>query len=135
MGEFVANDAELFLDALCCGMIIAVVYDLLRIYRKVIPHLNILVGIEDFIFWNIAGIYIFAVMFCSNNGVVRGFFLIGAIIGAYIYKKSLGEIVVKYVSYGINYCINIILKKPINKVIMFIRKQKEKADGKRKKNT
>lgn len=128
-----ANDAWLFLDALLCGMVIAVIYDILRIYRNVIPHLNILIGIEDFIFWNLAGIYVFAVMFGKNDGVVRGFFFVGTIIGAYIYKKSVGELLVKYSSKGINFIINIILKKPINKVIMIIRKLKEKADGKRSK--
>ena len=74
MDEFVVADAFLLLDALICGMVIAVVYDVLRIYRNIVPHFNIIVGIEDFIFWNIAGIYLFAVMFGANDGIVRGFF-------------------------------------------------------------
>lgn len=130
MGDFVAKDALLFLDALICGMIIAAAYDVIRIFRAVIPHFNIIVGIEDFIFWNVSGVYLFAVMFCENDGVIRGFFLIGAVIGAYIYKKSFGELLVKYISKGINYLVSIVLKKPVNKAIMFIRKRKEKADGK-----
>ncbi len=130
MDEFVVTDAFLFLDALMCGMVIAVVYDILRIYRNIVPHFNLIVGIEDFIFWNIAGIYLFAVVFSTNDGIVRGFFLLGAVLGAFLYKKSIGEILVKYISNGINYLMNIILKKPINNVIMMLRKRKENANGK-----
>lgn len=131
MGEFIVTDALLFLDALICGMLLAIVYDILRIFRRIIPHLNIIVSIEDFVYWNLSGIYIFAVMFGTNNGVIRGFFIVGAVIGAYIYKKSIGEFLVIIIADGINYIINIILKKPVNKVIMMIRKREETANGKK----
>ena len=131
MGDFIVTDALLFLDALICGMILAAVYDVIRIFRRIVPHLNIIINIEDFVFWNISGIYLFAVMFGTNNGVIRGYFIVGAIIGAYIYKKSIGEFMVKIISDGINYLIKIFLKKPINAVIMFLRKRKEKANGKK----
>ena len=130
MGDFVITDALLFLDALICGMIIATVYDVLRIFRNIIPHYNIIINIEDFVFWNIAGIYLFAVMLSTNNGVIRGFFLMGAVMGAYVYKKSIGELLVQMLSKGINSLVNIFLKKPINKVIMIFRKRKEKMNGK-----
>ncbi len=133
MGDFIVKDALLFLDALICGMIIAAAYDVLRIYRRIVPHMNIIVSIEDFIFWNASGVYLFAVLFGTNDGVIRGFFLGGAIIGAYIYKKSIGEILVEIISKVacnvINFLINIFLKKPANKVIMFLKKRKEKANG------
>ncbi len=131
MGDFILTDALLFLDALICGMFLAAVYDVIRIFRKIVPHLNIIINVEDFIFWNISGIYLFAVIFGANNGVVRGFFLVGAVIGAYIFEKSIGEVFVKIISNGINYLINIFLKKPINMVIMAIGKRKENANGKK----
>ena len=133
MGDFIVNDAMLFLDALICGMIIAVAYDCLRLFRVIIPHFMFFINIEDFIFWNIAGIYFFSVMFCTNDGVLRGFFLFGTVLGAYIYKKSFGEFLLKITSGGINYIINNILKKPINKVIINAIKAKELSDGRTKK--
>ena len=129
MGDFIINDAMLFLDALICGMIIAVAYDILRLFRNIIPHLIFFVNVEDFVFWNIAGIYFFAVMFSANNGVLRGFFLVGTILGAYVYKKSFGELVLGILTLGINYIINNLLKKPINKVIIKAIKAKELSDG------
>ncbi len=129
MGDFVVNDASLFLDALICGMILSGVYDVIRVFRRIVPHLNIFINIEDFVFWNVSGIYLFAVMFGTNNGVVRGFFIVGAVIGAFIYEKSVGEFLVRIISDGINYLANIFLKKPINAVIMSLRKRKEKANG------
>jgi len=129
MGDFIINDAMLFLDALICGMIIAVAYDILRLFRNIIPHLIFFVNVEDFVFWNIAGIYFFAVMFSANNGVLRGFFLVGTILGAYVYKKSFGELLFGLLTLGINYIINNLLKKPINKVIIKAIKAKELSDG------
>lgn len=129
MGDFIINDAMLFLDALICGMVIAAAYDILRLFRNIIPHLMFFVNIEDFIFWNIAGIYFFAVMFSVNDGILRGFFFTGTILGAFIYKKSFGELMLGILSLGINYIINNLLKKPINKVIIKTIKTKELSDG------
>lgn len=117
MSDFIFEDARLFMEALSCGVIIAIIYDAIRLFRWLVPHHNLFINIEDFIFWNFSGLYFFAVMFSTNDGVIRGFFLIGAIIGAYLYFNL----------------VDIILKKPVNKVIIKLKKRKEKADGKKHK--
>lgn len=132
MADFIVVEVNLLLDAILCGVIIAVCYDAFRIIRRVIPHNKYVVGIEDFIFWNIAGIYLFATMFGSNYGIIRSFFILGALLGIYIYNRLIGRWFVKLVSNGINFIINIILKKPIKKVIMIAKKIIKKITDKKK---
>ena len=117
MSDFIFEDARLFLEALACGGIIAIIYDAIRLFRWLVPHHNLFTNIEDFLFWNFSGLYFFAVMFSTNDGVIRGFFIIGGIIGAYIYLNIA----------------DIILKKPLNKVIIKLKSRKENTDGKKQK--
>lgn len=117
MGEFIFEDARLFFEAITCGCVIAMIYDALRLFRWFIPHYNLFISIEDFLFWNFSGLYFFAVMFSTNDGVIRGFFVVGGMIGAYIYLNI----------------VDIILKKPINKVIIRLKKRKENTGGKKHK--
>lgn len=121
MEAFIVKEARLFIDSLYTGLVIAALYDVLRLLRRVIRHKNIFVSIEDFLFWNMAGIFIFAVIYSENDGKIRWFIILGICIGAYIYAKSFGKFLVKYTSKIINKILNIVLKKPLNKVKIFVR--------------
>ncbi len=58
-----------FLTAILTGMFLAGVYDLILIFRNIIKHKNIFVSIEDFIYWNFVGIFLYIVIFVSNSGI------------------------------------------------------------------
>ena len=121
MEEFIVEEASLFLDSLFAGLLLMAFYDILRLLRRVIRHKNILVDIEDFLFWSMAGIFIFALIYSENDGRIRWFIILGIIIGAIVYAKSFGSFLVKYTARYINKFLNMVLKKPINKVKMTIR--------------
>ncbi|MBQ9699555.1 MAG: spore cortex biosynthesis protein YabQ [Lachnospiraceae bacterium] len=103
-----------------------VLYDILRLIRRIIPHSNIMVNIEDFIFWTMSGVIVFMLIYAENSGTLRWFVVVGIVIGAVVYAKSFGTFLVKYTSRYINIILKYILKKPLNKVKMavgyFIRK-------------
>ena len=46
-----ASENEFLLYSLLTGIFITFVYDLLRIFRRVIPHKLIFVSLEDLAFW------------------------------------------------------------------------------------
>ena len=76
MSTLVLWEADYILQCFLWGLCLIVVYDILRIIRIVIPHPNILVGIEDILYWICASIGMFFVLYKGNDGVIR-FFAIG----------------------------------------------------------
>lgn len=68
------------------------------------------------------GILLYIVIFVSNSGILRWFIIAFAMVGAWIFHKGVGQFVVMYVSKGLNLLINMVLKKPVKKVTMYITK-------------
>ena len=80
------------------GILITVLYDILRILRRIIPHNILAVSLEDFLYWTACSLMIFAMLIRENNGMLRWFAVAGAMIGMLLYKMTLGFLFVKYVS-------------------------------------
>jgi spore cortex biosynthesis protein YabQ len=76
-------------------MIIAFVYDIFRVRRKAIKSGNLIVYFEDFIYWIIVALVLFAVVYRSNEGEIRGYLILGVIIGITLYAFLLSRIVMK----------------------------------------
>jgi len=76
-------------------MIIAFVYDIFRVRRKAIKSGNLIVYFEDFIYWIIVALVLFAVVYRSNEGEIRGYLILGVIIGIILYAFLLSRIVMK----------------------------------------
>lgn len=121
MEKFIIEEARLFVDSLFTGLIVMSLYDILRLFRRIVKHKNIFVSIEDFLYWSMAGVVIFAFVYAENDGRIRWFIIGGICIGAWVYAKSFGAFLVKYTSRYINKILNIVLKKPLNKVKMALR--------------
>ena len=121
MEEYIRAQASLFLASMYVGLIIMALYDVLRLLRRIVKHNNIVVGIEDFLFWTVAGFVIFAMIYTENDGALRWFVVVGVYIGAFVYWRSFGMFMVKIVSKYVNIILKYILKKPLNKVKMVIR--------------
>ncbi len=86
------------LHALLMGIFITFVYDLLRIFRRVIPHAAFFVSLEDIAFWIYCGAEVFLLMYHEGDGSLRWFAVMGAMAGMFLYKKLISELFVKYVS-------------------------------------
>lgn len=89
----ISNQAYVFLCCVLGGMIIAFIYDVFRIRRKAIRTSNIIVYFEDFIYWILVALVLFAVVYISNEGELRGYLIVGAIIGIILYSLLLSKIV------------------------------------------
>lgn len=105
------------LSALFFGMVLAWEYDWIRILRRIIRHRSVwTMSLEDIIYWMNAAITVFGVTYEVNDGIVRGFSIIGFVLGALLYRYSFGRFFVKYVSKGINFIL-----KPLKKVLSVIK--------------
>ncbi len=80
------------------GVLITVLYDCLRILRRVVPHNIAAVSLEDLLYWMTCSVIIFAMLIRENNGMLRWFAVAGAMAGILLKKKTLGFLFVKYIS-------------------------------------
>ncbi len=59
MNPLVENQLMIFLFACALGALIGVLYDTLRIIRRVIKHSKGFVGVEDLLFFTVIGLLVF----------------------------------------------------------------------------
>lgn len=87
--------------ALIMGIFITFVYDILRIFRRILPHNNFWVSVEDLCFWVYCAAEVFLMMYHESDGTLRWFAVLGALVGMMVYKKLVSPFFVKYVSLGL----------------------------------
>ena len=68
-----------------------------------IVHKNGIVSLEDFFFWMYATLMIFRLQLAQSNGILRGFCILGMILGMMLYESILGERLVKTLQKGIGF--------------------------------
>ena len=80
------------------GFVLTMLYDLLRIFRRIIRHNKSIICLEDIIYGVFIGTYLFKVNFDNNDGTVRLFVLIALVFGGLIYSKLVSNSVVCVIS-------------------------------------
>jgi spore cortex biosynthesis protein YabQ len=89
----VSSQAQIFLYSIIGGMIIAFIYDAFRVKRKAIRTSAFIIYFEDLIYWFIVSIVMFAVVYYSNEGEIRGYIFIGTALGAILYFLLFSRVV------------------------------------------
>lgn len=69
------QELAFFCRAFLSGVILTVSYDILRIFRNVKVHNVVLTGIEDFLYWCMAGIFLFSMIYGENDGVIQRLYI------------------------------------------------------------
>ena len=82
---------SLLLQAIKLGVKLTFVYDGIRIFRILIKHKNIVASIEDIFFWMYSSIIIFEMQLEQSDGVLRGFCILGMLLGMQIGRASCRE--------------------------------------------
>ncbi|NLP17323.1 MAG: hypothetical protein GX379_09875 [Clostridiales bacterium] len=117
MNREIAIELQFFLISVLWGAIILFAYDQLRILRRVIRHNNFFVTVQDISFWIFASVFIFAMLYVKNSGTIRGFSVMGMVIGMITYHYLLSDRIVTLISRGI-----LLLMRPVSLAIRYIRK-------------
>lgn len=86
MSQDIIREITFFLHSVCMGVIITFVYDWFLILRKLIRHNMFWLSLEDFLFWAACGLGVFYMLYRENNGVLRWFTVLGAVLGMVCYK-------------------------------------------------
>ena len=100
---------KVFLISLFIGFILGLFYDFIKIFRKFILHNNIIINIEDTIYWLFMSIIIFLISLYQNNGEIRIFFIWGIFIGMVLYTTLISSFFIKFSTKIINIFIKLIL--------------------------
>lgn len=94
VSEAIGQETAILCAAVLAGAGLFFLYDILRIFRRIVPHGNIWIGVEDFIYWLVCTGVVFVMIYRENDGMVRGFALGGVILGMLLYFLLLSRFVV-----------------------------------------
>lgn len=117
MNEGIIVELEFFFVSILWGGIIIIIYDCLRVIRKVIKHKEFFVALEDVLYWVVSSLLIFNMMYKQNNGIIRIFSILAMFIGMIIYHNLFSKLLVETISFLL-----IKIKRLISKVIPLILK-------------
>ncbi|MBR4030580.1 MAG: spore cortex biosynthesis protein YabQ [Clostridia bacterium] len=100
-----------------CGIACAVVYDLLRIIRRVFNTGSKMTFFMDIIFWIMCTILTFGMVFYANYGQIRWYEGVGLVLGASVYFLSASKMVTDGGVLFLKFVISLL--KNILKVVIF----------------
>lgn len=141
MNQNIIPELHFFAASLTAGCLLAVLYDMLRVFRRLFRHSLFFVSVEDFFFWFIASIVGFSMVYIYNYGIIRWYAIVGMLLAAAVYHVFCSRFIIRF---GITVCglfFNPIRKglKKIRKAVKIIwmkcvqkKSGKEKGNGKKK---
>lgn len=89
------NQINSFAYSLASGILIAFLYDLFRIKRRVLGSSNLTLIFEDFLYWLLAGIVLFVSTIYGCHGVLRGYIFIAIFFGVTLYIMLFSKRIMK----------------------------------------
>lgn len=91
MADLIYEEVELFVVCLLLGGFLAMVYDGIRIFRMIVRHGEVVVDIEDLLFWLFTAWMVFRTLFYYNRGALRGYAFIGMFLGVLLYTLTISR--------------------------------------------
>lgn len=89
----ISEQALLFLMSVVMGVFFGLLYEVFRISRIAFNLSKLAIAIEDFVFLMLCAIGVFAFSIEYGNGMIRLFFVIGALLGAILYLLTVGRLI------------------------------------------
>lgn len=89
--EAIVGQVQYVLASFAWGVTLMFFYDFILAFRHMKKHGKFAVFIEDWIFWAVAAILVFRMIFALNNGVLRSFFVFAFLLGMVGYRKIVKE--------------------------------------------
>ncbi len=127
------DQAKIFLIFIIVGILISFIFDMFRIVRKVYKFTDIMIYIQDILFWILAGLILLFSIFKFNSGSIRLYLFFSVFIGAILYTCSISSIitnigtgVLKVLNTILNYIIKILFIpiKVVHKIICKLKNKK-----------
>ena len=91
VSETIYLEAELAANSFLLGVVLMAVYDALRLFRMMIPHGSLAIGLEDFGFWICCTMMTFRLLFLGNSGILRSYVIICVFAGMILYDRIVSQ--------------------------------------------
>ncbi len=98
MSSVIRQETAVFLFFTLHGALLTMSYDVLRALRRSARHSLLLLSLEDFLFWMAAGFQTFYLAFRESDGAIRGYAVVGMLLGSVLYHVTLSPVIVKLLS-------------------------------------
>lgn len=118
------NQLYIVISFFLSGIIIGLLFDIFRITRKSFKTPNIIIYIEDVLFWILTGVIILTTIFLCTDGQIRLYMIFVLITGAFIYFALISKYFIKINVKILNIfksCIQFVLR-PFNKILVLSNK-------------
>jgi hypothetical protein len=86
VSQVIREQIFFLVTTLCGGMFLMFGYDLLRLWRWIIPHRTIWFWIEDTLYWSAMSLPVFVVFYRMIDGVLRWYGMVGLLVGGILYE-------------------------------------------------
>lgn len=110
MSPGILRELQFFGLAVLRGVFILILYDLLRIFRRVVPHGVLAVAVEDVLYWAGTALLVFQLLYQENDGAVRGYALFAIAAGMLFYHQTISNWMVTHIAGILNLCFGFLLK-------------------------
>lgn len=77
----IGEEVNIFIQAVLTGSVVMGVYDIIRIFRRILPHNLMAVTLEDLFYWIGISLYLSVQIYLTSDGSIRWFFVIGTLVG------------------------------------------------------
>ena len=91
MSLYIQEEAGLAVLSFVLGILLMISYDLLRLFRLLIPHGSLWTGLEDFFYWIYCAVMTFSLLFYENDGILRGYVIVSAFLGMFLYDRLVSQ--------------------------------------------
>ncbi len=115
VSDGIHQELVFLLISFALGEGLVMLYDVFRIFRKVVPHGVIWISVEDVLYWIVAALLIFGMIFQENDGLIRGFAIGGILLGMLFFNHFVSPFLIRSI-FGILKKILEILKRGLKKV-------------------
>lgn len=130
VSEGIHDEVVFLLISIALGEGLVMLYDFLRIFRRIARHGVVWISIEDICYWILASLLVFGMIFQTNDGLIRGFSIGGICLGMCVYNHFISPFLVKYSSAFLGKIITILkrgLKKGKKAVTIVLHQSKSRG--------
>ena len=95
MEDLAQSQAYVFAIYILSGILIGILFDIFRVYRRSFKTPDFITYIQDILFWFFTGMFLLYVIFKFNNGELRWYIFLGALLGTLLYMLAFSKHFIK----------------------------------------
>lgn len=108
MSSQIVEETLFLYHSVLLGVFVAVIYDIIRIFRRVVSHNRFFISLEDILYWVFCAWEVFYLLYKESSGVLRWFAILGIALGMFLYMISISRFVVHFISKIINKFLDVV---------------------------